>query len=211
VEGIYLLDATVEEEGRVVSRFLALNYAQTLAGCAAAINQHGLMVLIDALPDPERHLGAPRHFVSRALLDAPSIEAALAILRDTERGGGWNYLMVQGERYANVEATATRVVVTERGTAPAYAHSNHYLAAEIAAETGDPRPNSLARLKRARELVRPGMGVAEMKALLGDRQGAPDSICRERTIAAWVADTAARRVEVCWGEPDRATWTAYAI
>jgi hypothetical protein len=26
-----------------------------------------------------------------------------------------------------------------------------------------------------------------------------------------VADVAARQIEVCWGEPDRATWTAYSI
>jgi isopenicillin-N N-acyltransferase like protein len=47
-----------------------------------------------------------------------------------------------------------------------------------------------------------------MKRLLADRQSFPDSICRERTIGAFVADTATRRVEVCWGEPDGATWTA---
>jgi hypothetical protein len=54
------------------------------------------------------------------------------------------------------------------------------------------------------------MDLAQMKGLLGDRQDFPDSICRDRTIGAFVADTAQRRVEVCWGEPDRATWTSFA-
>ncbi|MGH2350920.1 MAG: C45 family autoproteolytic acyltransferase/hydrolase, partial [Chloroflexota bacterium] len=215
IDGLYLLDATIVEpqsaSGATRSRFLALNYAQTLPGCAAAANEHGLIVLVDALPDPDRRVGAPRHFVSRALLDLPSIDAAIDHLRTTERGGGWNYLLAQGERIVNVETTATRVVVQEVDGSGTYAHSNHYLDDTLAADTGDPRPNSLARLTRALELVSPGMDVAQMKGLLADRQDFPDSICRERTIGAFVADTATRQIEVCWGEPDTATWVSYSF
>jgi hypothetical protein len=213
VEGLYLIDATVTEGNRFTGaaqhRFLGLNYAQTLPGCAAAVNEHGLIVLIDALPDPDRNVGAPRHMVSRALLDQPSIGAAIDLLQTTSRGGGWNYVMVQGERAVNVEATATRVVATPILTG-GYAHTNHYTDPDLAAASGEPRPNSFARLTRAMELVRPGMDVPAMKRLLSDRQGEPDSICRDRTIGAFVADTAARRIEVCWGEPDEGTWTSYA-
>lgn len=211
VEGIYLLDAEVGGDDGPPSRFLALNYAQTLPGCAAAINGDGLLVMIDALPDPDRRLGAPRHFVSRALLDVSSLEGAISALRDTERGGGWNYFLVQGARYANVETTASRVVVTAGGDDGAYAHANHYLDGDLAAAAGEPRPNSVSRLDRARALMQPGASIDAMKRLLSDRAGYPDSICRERTIAAWVADAGARRIEVCWGEPDRATWTAHRI
>ncbi len=193
------------------SRFWCLNYAQTLPGCAAGVNGQGLVILIDALPDPDRRIGAPRHFVSRALLDLPTIDAAIDHLRQTERGGGWNYLLVQGQRIVDVEATATRLAIQEAGVPGTYAHSNHYVDPQLAEAAGEPRPNSLARLTRALELVAPGMGLAQMKRLLGDRQGFPDSICRERTIGAFVADTAARRLEVCWGEPDEATWTAYGF
>ncbi|HET7771682.1 MAG TPA: C45 family autoproteolytic acyltransferase/hydrolase, partial [Chloroflexota bacterium] len=197
--------------GKEISRFLALNYANTVPGCAAALNRHGLLVLIDALPDPDRRVGASRHVVSRALLDARSIEEAIGILRETERGGGWNYLLVQGDRFANAETTATRVAITTSDEDAAYAHANHYLNDEIAAEAGEPRANSVARLTRAQQLVRAGMSLDEMKGTLADREGFPDSICRERTIAALVADAAAKRIEVCWGEPEEATWTAYGL
>lgn len=211
VEGIYLLDATLEQDGEEDERFLALNYAQTLPGCAAGINRYGLAVLIDALPDPDRRIGAPRHFVSRALLAAPSLDAAIGGLRTTARGGGWNYLIAQGDRYVDVETTATRTVIAESGAPVAYAHSNHYLSAELAADTNEPRENSRTRLTRARELMAPALTLEQMKAILSDRTGYPDSICRDRTIAAWVADVAAKKIEVCWGEPDGATWTPYAI
>lgn len=215
IEGLYLLDATVTEPhaaaGAARSRFLALNYAQSLPGCAAAVNEHGLHVLIDALPDPDRRVGAPRHFLSRALLDVPSIEAALELLRSITRGGGWNFLLVQGRRTVNVEATATRIAVTEVEPGGTYAHTNHYCDPELAAAVGTPRPNSLARLTRALELVRPEMSLEEMKQLLADRQGFPDSICRDRTIGAFVADTARGEIEVCWGEPDDAVWTRHRL
>ena len=211
VDGIYLVDATVEEDGETVSRFYALNYANTLPGCAAAINRHGLLVLIDALPDPDRRVGASRHVVSRALLDAESIDEALHVLRETERGGGWNYLLVQGDRFANAETTATRVVVTTSDDDGAYAHANHYLDETIASEAGEPRANSVARLTRARQLMTAGMTIEQVKGTLADREGFPDSICRDRTIAALVADAAAKTIQVCWGEPENATWTTYQL
>src|SRR5205823_3575035 len=117
-------------------------------------------------------------------------------------------VLVQGQRAVNVETTATRVEAREV-TDGRYAHTNHYVEPALTDDSGEPRPNSLARLSRALELVRPGLDVAAMKQLLADRQGFPDSICRERTIGAFIADTAARRVEVCWGEPDGGTWTEH--
>lgn len=210
VDGIYLVDATVED-GEEVGRFMALNYSNTVPGCAAAINRHGLLVMIDALPDPDRRVGASRHVVSRALLDAESIDEAIHILRETERGGGWNYLLVQGDRFANAETTATRVVITTSDDEGAYAHANHYLSEEIAADAGEPRANSLSRLTRARQLVAAGMTLEEMKGAISDREGFPDSICRDRTIAALVADAGAKTIEVCWGEPENATWSRYSL
>jgi hypothetical protein len=210
LDGIYLLDATVTDQaGRASSRFQALNYATSLAGCAAAVNGHGLMILIDALPDPDRHLGVPRSCVSRILLDQPTIEAAIDVLRSLPRGGGWNYLMIQGPRIVNVETTASVVEVEDATVPGAYAHTNHYRNPGIAARAGEPRPNSMARLDRALALVRRDMGPDSMLELLADREGFPDSICRDRTIATWVADTARRTVRVCWGEPVDATWTSF--
>lgn len=210
IDGIYLLDATVTDQaGRASSRFQALNYATSLAGCAAAVNGHGLMILIDALPDPDRHLGVPRSCVSRILLDQPTIEAAIDVLRSLPRGGGWNYLMIQGPRIVNVETTASVVEVEDATVPGAYAHTNHYRNPDIAARAGEPRPNSTARLDRALALVRRDMGPDSMLELLADREGFPDSICRDRTIATWVADTARRTVRVCWGEPVDATWTSF--
>jgi hypothetical protein len=210
LDGIYLLDATVcDRPGSITSRFHSLSYAMTLAGCAAAVNSHGLMILIDALPDPDRQPGVPRSCVSRLLLDQPTIEAAIDVLRTLPRGGGWNYLMIQGPCIVNVETTAS-IVEVEDATGPGtYAHTNHYLTPHIATRAGEPRPNSTTRLNRALALVRREMDVDAMVETLADRENFPDSICRDRTIATWVGDTARRKVHVCWGEPIDATWSTF--
>lgn len=211
LDGIYLLDATVSGPGAGrAGRFHALNYAMSLPGCAAAVNAHGLMILIDALPDPDRRTGVPRSCVSRILLEQPTIEDAIETLRSLPRGGGWNYLMVQGSRIVNVETTATLVEVEDATLEGAYAHTNHYRTSTIASRAGDPRPNSLNRLGRALDLVHRDMDVEAMHEALADREGFPDSICRDRTIATWIADTGRRTVRVCWGEPVHAAWTSFA-
>jgi isopenicillin-N N-acyltransferase-like protein len=210
IDGIYFLDATVSERaGMISSRFQALNYAMSIAGCAAAVNGHGLMILIDALPDPDRHLGVPRSCVSRVLLDQQTIEGAIDVLRSLPRGSGWNYLMVQGPRIVNVETTATTVEIDDATGPGTYVHTNHYRTPHLAARAGEPRPNSIARLDRALALVRRNMDLDAMRETLADREGFPDSICRERTIATWMADTARRTVQVCWGEPVDATWSSF--
>ena len=61
--------------------------------------------------------------VSRAILDQPDIDAAIDLLQTTNRGGGWNYLLIQGQRAVNVETTATRVVATPI-SAGGYAHTS---------------------------------------------------------------------------------------
>ena len=50
------------------TRLCALNYAQTLAGCAAAVNGAGLVQVIDSLHDRRHPLGISAHFLARGVL-----------------------------------------------------------------------------------------------------------------------------------------------
>lgn len=196
---MYVLRALVME-GDTSTAICALNYTHSLVGSAAAINGHGLVHLVDNLPRTPLQEGVPKHVVSRAILDQPSIEDAVDLLRRTRRASGWNHLFVQGDRVVNVETTAARVAV-EEVRAPVYVHTNHYLNPGLATLAGPPRSDSLARLARAQALVRPGMGVRQMQHLLADREGFPESICREPTLGAFVCDSRRRAVWIVWGQP----------
>ena len=57
------------------------------------------------------------------------------------------------------------------------------------------------------------MTVQDMYLALADRDGYPDSICRDRTIGAFLADTQHGAVRIAWGQPaaDGATFHRYHV
>jgi len=211
LEDLFLLDATLVDPSQTTSpsdiRFLALNYVYTLAGCAASLNQHGLVMVVDSLPELEFKSGVSRDFTTRALLHCQTIDEAIDELQSMERSSGGSCLFAQGDRITEVEFTPSKMAVIVGGAQAV--HTNHYLDLEMSALAREPRVDSVMRLNRALELVNPNMSIEDMKRLLSDRQNFPHSICRERTIGAFIADTAAKQVTVCWGEPASATWTTY--
>ncbi|MFP2911094.1 C45 family autoproteolytic acyltransferase/hydrolase [Pyxidicoccus sp. 3LFB2] len=209
-EEVFLLDATVTDARRP-GRFLSLCYVYALPGCSAALNGQGLAVLMDYLPDPDAGTGLPMDFVTRALLDLPSIDAALDFLAATPRGGSGNCLLVQAGRVVNVELTSTRMAITDATDAGAWVHTNHFLDPALAKAAGTPQADSLPRHAAGKRLARPGLDLDGVRSILADRQGFPDSICRERTIAGFMADTDSGEVRVCWGEPAHGTWTSHRL
>ncbi|HZI15802.1 MAG TPA: carcinine hydrolase/isopenicillin-N N-acyltransferase family protein, partial [Myxococcus sp.] len=122
-----------------------------------------------------------------------------------------NCLLAQGGRMVNVELTSTRMCVTEVSAAGCWVHTNHFLDPVLARAAGAPQADSVPRLARGRALARAGLDVEGVQRILADRQGFPDSISRERTVAGFVADTGSGEVRVCWGEPARGTWTAHRL
>jgi hypothetical protein len=150
-------------------------------------------------------------YLTRALLVQPSIDAALDFLARTPRGGSGNCLLAQGDRVVNLELTSTRMAQVEPERTGLYVHTNHFLDPVLARAAGEPQADSLPRLARGRALAHPEMDVARMKQLLADRQGFPDSICRERTLGAFVAELPTLHVEACWGEPETGTWTRHPV
>ena len=190
----------------------ALNYAQTLAGCAAAVNGAGLVQVIDSLHDRRHPLGISAHFLARGVLAHDDIAGAVDFLRRTlPRDGGFNHLLVQGTRIVNVEAGPAGFAV-EEVTADTYAHTNHYLNV-ISKARPEPADNSTTRRSRALALLRPAMTVQDMYLALADRDGYPDSICRDRTIGAFLADTQHGAIRIAWGQPvpDGATFHRYHV
>ena len=194
------------------TRLCALNYAQTLAGCAAAVNGAGLVQVIDSLHDRRHPLGISAHFLARGVLAHDDIAGAVDFLRHTlPRDGGFNHLLVQGTRIVNIEAGPAGFAV-EEVTTDTYAHTNHYLNV-LGKARPEPAANSLTRRSRALALLRPAMTDHDMYGALADRDGYPDSICRDRTIGAFLADTRDGAVQIAWDQPipDGATFHRYHV
>jgi len=71
-------------------RFVAFVYPGSLPGHTFAVTDAGLAVTVNNLRQRRVEAGVPRMVLTRAVLDAPSVDAALSVLRDNPRAGGFH-------------------------------------------------------------------------------------------------------------------------
>lgn len=166
--------------------------------------------------------GAGRHFVARALQQAPTLDVALDHLRTHPSAGGFSYAL--GEcatgRVAMAESAAGRTAVVEATPAePLHWHTNHLRhlpgapdrAPDGPADGGDPSTDSLGRYEesiargRALEKMHPEGPVPSSAWFLNALTGAPLPYGVHRTAAdgdplmtlcTVVADLAGNRIVV---------------
>ncbi|KAM3359417.1 putative protein isoform X2 [Capsicum galapagoense] len=162
--------------------FTAYTYAGELPSCAFGFNNHGVAFTLNSVPPCEEEIvvGAiGRNFVSRALLEASSIEDALARIHSSEASVGHSYNLIdtRSRRILNVEtASRNRISVHEIGETPFF-HANMYLHLQVkqyievkllsifwVMKAQD--ENSLSRQARASSLAKESK--SDFLALLGD-------------------------------------------
>lgn len=184
--------------------FTSFYYPGSLPGHTFAATRAGLAQAINNVRIREPRAGVPRMILARAVLDAASLESALALLRDTPRASGFHHTIggtdAAGEvRVFSVEATVRRCSPVEI-EAPS-GHANHLIHAGCEHEAQIVTDSSRDRQARLAELL-PALGAqrsgeAFVRALQ-DRAGAGLPIFRddpndpddENTLA-----TAAMRIE----------------
>jgi hypothetical protein len=111
--------------------------------------------------------------VARAILDAPDLDAATAILARTDRAAGYHHVLAQAgdPRLLSVEAPASGMDCVEL-KAPA-GHANHLVGRAFGGTVRQRiTPSSAARQSRVDALARdlpPDPSPAELCRILGDR------------------------------------------
>ncbi|MBT5266819.1 MAG: peptidase C45 [Rhodospirillaceae bacterium] len=149
--------------------FEAFCYPGMLPGHAFGANEHGIVQTINHIRPGDRTVGVPRHIVSRAVLSAQSLEAALAILERTDRAAGFHHNIgdAASGRLFSVEAPASGCSVVEALTP--MAHANHLVHEKFAGLKQLVTPSSEARQVRAETVV--GDLAAEPLSVLFDTAG----------------------------------------
>ncbi|KAK3005228.1 hypothetical protein RJ639_016989 [Escallonia herrerae] len=165
--------------------FTAYTYAGELPSCAFGFNSHGLAFTLNSAPPTEDEIvagGIGRNFISRDLLEATSIDDALAAMEDSNTvallhvkrihssevsvGHSYNLVDVKKRRILNVEtASRNRVSIHEVGAVPFF-HANMYLHLHV--EQAD--ENSISKQKRAALL--PKKSKDDSLSLVGDMEDA---------------------------------------
>jgi hypothetical protein len=190
--------------------FVSFHYPGSLPGHTFAVNRAGLVQTINNVRITAPVAGVPRMVLARAVLDAGSLDAALAILRDQPRASGFHHMLgcAGDARVFSVEASAARTsVLAVEGL---YGHANHLVhagpnadaEAQIITESSRDRQARLAVLL-AESNAQGAPSVDALAHLLADRGGPGLPIFRddpadpddENTLATAVFDIDAGGVD----------------
>ncbi len=176
-------------------------------------NRHGLVLLNNDLILSSRAPGLPSQVVRRIVLNETRVENALAAMRSLPHMAGRSYLLGDSAGdVAGIEVSAARGVRVNQRTAPVL-HTNHALDSDIRGDEDESAlmktyPSSRHRLQVLQRFA-PGISsVEQLAAVLGNREGAPDSICKDhseseptQTAFSIIADCGKRALHVCPGSP----------
>ena len=205
LDELYILKATIGE-----TTFLGLNYATSLPGTSAALNNWGLVQCINELYQ-ETNIGVPKCFVSRAILECKTLPEALSVIINTKRAAGYNHLLVQGDHVWDIEIAGHDIDIQKKEKTP-YVHTNHCISKHMQEYQLFATKNSIARFDRAEQLVKNPMTFEDMKALLSDTKNSKYPICRENvTIGSVIIEPKNFTMHVCYGLPSTGTFIPYEL
>ncbi|MBN3726952.1 C45 family autoproteolytic acyltransferase/hydolase, partial [Burkholderia sp. Ac-20379] len=105
--------------------FVSFYYPGSLPGHTFAVNRAGLVQTINNVRITAPAAGVPRMVLARAVLDAGSLDAALAILREQPRASGFHHMLgCAGDAcVVSVEASVSRTSV--QAVEGVVGHANH--------------------------------------------------------------------------------------
>jgi len=149
-----LVDVRIEDDEHPAPGYLSFYYPGSLPGHTFAANRAGLVQTINNLRTCRHVPGAPRMALSRAVLDCTSLDAALALLRETPCAGGFHHMLgsTQDARLFSVEVAPGAVSVQE--VAAHAGHANHMVHPAMQAQPQIVSDSSRARQQRIDTITR---------------------------------------------------------
>jgi len=180
------------------------------------LNSHGVACVGNSVYSNDNRHGVPNVFIRRWVLEAPSMEEAVARACFPVRARGTNYTLADADgRIWDLETSATGAVLIEGGAT--LAHTNHYVHPAMAVFEGSHKEESRRRLRQAEDELAAGVAQGEdprdlVARVLALHDDGPDAICghpdetlpladQVMTVASMVCDLDALRVEACAGPP----------
>lgn len=136
------------------ARFASFVYPGSLPGHTFAATAGGLVMTVNNLRALEAGTGLPRMVLTRALLDAPGVEAALDGLRAAPRAGGFHLTLAQAGRPGIVSVEFNDALVSVQAVQRPAVHANHMVHAAMAHRPQIVTGSSGHRQLRGDELLR---------------------------------------------------------
>jgi len=168
------------------AEFFTLAYPGLIPGNGPGVNGFGIIHTCDYIGNKQWQEGVPRYFIDRAMLEARSLNQAMALASHKARAysQAHNLVSVREKRAVMIESSIAQVVVKEVNGM--VARANHYIFPEMESEPefasylkkSGPR---LDALSKGLERIQPGQITPELllKAL-SSHKNIPLSPCRHR-------------------------------
>jgi len=194
-----------------------------------AMNSHGVGNVSNSVHSNDNRTGVPNAFVRRASLESASLEAArdCGLLASRARGTNHFFADTRG-RLWDVETSATASAFMDHSLVGYMAHTNHYVAAEMAPFEAANAEESPIRLATAEGILAEGIAhgddpVELVARALRCHDPAPEqAICghpddseplaeQGMTVGSMICDLDERRVYVCAGPPCENPYQMYEM
>jgi len=194
-----------------------------------AMNSHGVGNVSNSVHSNDNRVGVPNAFVRRASLEGASLEAARDRGLLAARARGTNHFFADtGGRLWDIETSATASAFVDHSSAGYMAHTNHYVAAEMAPFEAATYEESPLRLAMAEQILSEGVARGDdpvelvARALRCHDPALEQAICghpdeseplaeQGMTVGSMICDLDERRIYVCAGPPCQNPYHIYEM
>jgi hypothetical protein len=156
--------------------FVSFAYPGSLPGHTFAVTGAGLVQAVNNVRVISASVGIPRMVLGRAVLDSPTIDRAIALLREAPRAGGFHITLGQrgDRRIVSIEFLHDAISVAE--VTRRSVHANHIIHPALAKTAQIVTKSSASRQRRGDLLVHAGV---EPLTILRDQADAALPILRQ--------------------------------
>ena len=194
-----------------------------------AMNSHGVGNVSNSVHSNDNRVGVPNAFVRRASLEGVSLEAACDRGLLAARARGSNHFLADTRgRLWDLETSATASAFRDHSSAGYMAHTNHYVAAEMAPFEAATYEESPLRLATAEGILAEGIaggddpvelvaralrchGPAPEQAICGHPDHSQPLAEQGMTVGSMICDLDERRIYVCAGPPCENPYQMYEM
>ena len=194
-----------------------------------AMNSHGVGNVSNSVHSNDNRVGVPNAFVRRASLEGVSLEAARDRGLLAARARGSNHFLADTRgRLWDLETSATASAFRDHSSAGYMAHTNHYVAAEMAPFEAATYEESPLRLATAEGILAEGIaggddpvelvaralrchGPAPEQAICGHPDESEPPAEQGMTVGSMICDLDERRIYVCAGPPCENPYPMYEM
>ena len=194
-----------------------------------AMNSHGVGNVSNSVHSNDNRVGVPNAFVRRASLEGVSLEAARDRGLLAARARGSNHFLADTRgRLWDLETSATASAFRDHSSAGYMAHTNHYVAAEMAPFEATTYEESPLRLATAEGILAEGIaggddpvelvaralrchGPAPEQAICGHPDESEPPAEQGMTVGSMICDLDERRIYVCAGPPCENPYQMYEM